>query len=286
MKEAKTVLKFLTNHQRVLAIFRSKCSRQLLKPGETRFATEIIMLDRMFEQKQAIKETVHDADFETWMEEQSAAVREKGEEVVANVKLQTFWANMDMLLQATKPIFYVLRSTDSDKPTTGDVYYEMYQVEESIRKIQRLSKAAADEIVDKFIDRWNGTIHHSIHGAGYQLNPKFHATKGFAWKETNEERELVNKRMEGEFLEEVMEGLTKSLEKFYHKDPLKAVEAMKQYSSYRAANSGWGVCRRLDLARSTGYSSTSMVGDLRHSLPRPAGLCLQDPGPGAVRKRM
>ena len=65
LKEAKTVLKFLTNHQRVLAIFRSKCSRQLLKPGETRFATEIMMLDRMFEQKQAIKETVHDADFET-----------------------------------------------------------------------------------------------------------------------------------------------------------------------------------------------------------------------------
>jgi hypothetical protein len=47
--EAKAVVKFITNHHRNQVLFRGKFALDLLKPGDTRFATNFIMLDRMLE---------------------------------------------------------------------------------------------------------------------------------------------------------------------------------------------------------------------------------------------
>jgi len=49
--EARTTLKFITNHHKSLALFRSLSKLELLKPGETRFATNFIMLQCMHEVK-------------------------------------------------------------------------------------------------------------------------------------------------------------------------------------------------------------------------------------------
>jgi len=47
--EAKAVVKFITNHHRSQALFRGKSALDLLKPGDTRFTTNFIMLDHMLE---------------------------------------------------------------------------------------------------------------------------------------------------------------------------------------------------------------------------------------------
>jgi hypothetical protein len=52
--EAKTALKFITNHHNSLALFRSLSKLELLKLGETRFATNFIMLQRMHEVKASL----------------------------------------------------------------------------------------------------------------------------------------------------------------------------------------------------------------------------------------
>ncbi|KAL0044310.1 hypothetical protein WJX82_010899 [Trebouxia sp. C0006] len=49
VKPGKTVLKFVMNHQKSHAIFKQYSKLELLRPGETRFATVFIMLDRMRE---------------------------------------------------------------------------------------------------------------------------------------------------------------------------------------------------------------------------------------------
>ncbi len=49
--EGKAVVKFITNHHQSQALFRGKSALDLLKPGDTRFATNFIMLDRMLEVK-------------------------------------------------------------------------------------------------------------------------------------------------------------------------------------------------------------------------------------------
>jgi hypothetical protein len=48
---AKTVIKFINNHHHTLAAFREVSRLVLLKPGDTRFATNSIALDRMAEVK-------------------------------------------------------------------------------------------------------------------------------------------------------------------------------------------------------------------------------------------
>jgi hypothetical protein len=52
--EAKAVVKFITNHHRSQALFRGKSTLDLLKPGDTCFATNFIMLDRMLEVREAL----------------------------------------------------------------------------------------------------------------------------------------------------------------------------------------------------------------------------------------
>jgi hypothetical protein len=56
--EAKAVVKFITNHHRNQVLFRGKFALDLLKPGDTRFATNFIMLDRMLEVREALQELV------------------------------------------------------------------------------------------------------------------------------------------------------------------------------------------------------------------------------------
>jgi hypothetical protein len=53
--EARTTLKFITNHHKSLALFRSLSKLELLKLRETRFATNFIMLQRMHEVKASLQ---------------------------------------------------------------------------------------------------------------------------------------------------------------------------------------------------------------------------------------
>jgi hypothetical protein len=52
--EAKAVVKFITIHHWNQALFRGKSTLDLLKPGDTRFATNFIMLDCMLEVREAL----------------------------------------------------------------------------------------------------------------------------------------------------------------------------------------------------------------------------------------
>ncbi len=56
--EAKAVVKFITNHHWSQVLFRGKSTLDLLKPGDMRFATNFIMLDRMLEVREALQELV------------------------------------------------------------------------------------------------------------------------------------------------------------------------------------------------------------------------------------
>jgi hypothetical protein len=52
--EAKAMVKFITNHHRSQALFCGKSTLDLLKPRDTRLATNFIMLDRMLEVREAL----------------------------------------------------------------------------------------------------------------------------------------------------------------------------------------------------------------------------------------
>jgi len=64
--EAKAVVKFITNHHRSQALFRGKSAPDLLKLGDTCFATNFIMLDRMLEVREALQELVVGREWREW----------------------------------------------------------------------------------------------------------------------------------------------------------------------------------------------------------------------------
>jgi len=64
--EAKAVVKFIKNHHRNQALFRGKSALDLLKPGDTRFATNFIMLDRMLEVREVLQELVVGREWREW----------------------------------------------------------------------------------------------------------------------------------------------------------------------------------------------------------------------------
>jgi hypothetical protein len=47
-------------------LFRGKSALDLLKPGDTRFATNFIMLDNMLEVREALQELVFNREWREW----------------------------------------------------------------------------------------------------------------------------------------------------------------------------------------------------------------------------
>lgn len=86
--EGHTVAKFITCHHASLAYFRSKSKLELLKPAETRFATNFIMLQRLLVCKDALQEIVVSREYKQWIAQQT--YKEKGSAVTDTVLRQTF----------------------------------------------------------------------------------------------------------------------------------------------------------------------------------------------------
>jgi hypothetical protein len=75
IKAARNVVKFITNHHKSLALFREQSKLELLKPGDTRFATAFIMLQRVLEVKDALRATMGHQDWAAWIATVAPATR-------------------------------------------------------------------------------------------------------------------------------------------------------------------------------------------------------------------
>jgi len=77
------VAKFITCHHAPLAYFCTHSTLELFKPGETRFATNLIMLQRLFESIDAMQETVVSREYKQWIANKT--YKEKGLAVIDTV---------------------------------------------------------------------------------------------------------------------------------------------------------------------------------------------------------
>ncbi len=108
--EGKAVVKFITNHHRSQALFRGKSTLDLLKPGDTRFATNFIMLDHMLEVKEALQELVVGREWREWNRKSNHSDDE--DEVRDCVLRSGFWKNLEKVLALTKGTVVLLRECD------------------------------------------------------------------------------------------------------------------------------------------------------------------------------
>ncbi len=178
--EAKAVVKFIINHHRSQALFRGKSALDLLKLGDTRFATNFIMLDHMLEVREALQELVVGREWREWNGKSNHS--DDGDEVRDCVLRSGFWKNLEEVLALTKGMVVLPRECDQGVPIAGKVYVAMFncgQELEALRdgtseycpgiKVSAQKYAQVHAIWEK---HWE-MLHNDMHVAGYVLDPEY-----------------------------------------------------------------------------------------------------------------
>jgi hypothetical protein len=182
--KAKTALKFITNHHKSLAIFRSLSKLELLKPGETRFATNFIMLQRMHEVKASLQQLVVSDAWGEWNQKSSHEM--EGEEVHDILTSAAFWKGVKELLAVSESIVCLLCQCDKGVLVVGKVYYAMFLISEELGALKegtseqhpgvKLSAVKYEQISWLWRKRWE-YLHSDMHSAGFVLEPEFQSAE-------------------------------------------------------------------------------------------------------------
>ena len=127
LKANREMVKFITNHEKTLSIYRKlvddlpRAQRpaggtELLKPGETRFATEFIASERVYKCRSLLEQTVVSPEFTTWLSKQSKdSVKKAGAAVKQTVLDSTHWEKTGAIVGATCPLYSLLRFCDGER---------------------------------------------------------------------------------------------------------------------------------------------------------------------------
>lgn len=83
------VLQFITNHQMSDALFKRMSALKLLKPGDTRFATSFVMLQRMKAVKLKLLALLVDEEYEAWAGQRQ--YKEAADEAADTLHDREFW---------------------------------------------------------------------------------------------------------------------------------------------------------------------------------------------------
>lgn len=215
---AHNIVKFVTNHHAALAYFRSHSCLELLKPVETRFATNFIMLQRLQQCRDELQETVVSKEYKQWVSQPKYATT--GLELSTTILSTEFWNQIALVVKLCVPIVEVLRLADGQLPCTGKIYWRMFEAHRSIAEAEDIEAGNRTQLAHLVMKRWT-MLHTDLHAAGFVLDPEF---QHFLQHEN----------------EEVVNGFHAMAERVFRDDIPSQVKAIEQHSSYRAGHGLFG----------------------------------------------
>ncbi|KAH7301454.1 hypothetical protein KP509_23G027600 [Ceratopteris richardii] len=120
IESACKIVKFVTRKEKVLALFRSLSSRDLIKPAPTRFAYYYIMLENLLDDRclQGLRKLLVDDKFLKLKCSSSALCTEVYDIVFSNA----FWHDAKLIVKLCAPILKILRLCDREGATMGLIY--------------------------------------------------------------------------------------------------------------------------------------------------------------------
>ena len=177
ISKANTIIKFLKNHHAPLARYRAvalelKVQKELLKPGETRFATSIIMLERLLAVRDVLETLMVDRDFKKIKWAARAKYRATAAEismVILTSNTGCWWDRVQQLCDLCLPVVALLRMADSNLPCVGKIYNGCYQLLKKLRWLTGSRLKAVEDIITK---RWDMMTNPLILAA-YALDPEY-----------------------------------------------------------------------------------------------------------------
>jgi hypothetical protein len=131
-KRGKQVIKYITGHTRVNYFYSTYSRLQILKIAPTRFASYYLTFRRLLKVRQALAGMVMSDEWDDLSSDKEGALS------VKNTVLDSqFWTQVRYVLQFTKPIYNMIKFSDSDRPIIGEVYEQMDNILGLIKMLPR-----------------------------------------------------------------------------------------------------------------------------------------------------
>ena len=218
IEDVANIVKFINGHDGSRALMgKHSPEKGLLKPADTRFGTNTIMIERLVELKDNLQEMVASRRYKAWVLKKS--YQGLSNPVTDLIKSDSFWSKCQLYLDVNKPVYELLRLIDGATPVVGKIYYHMFKIQEKINDYPNLTTTQRKELYQPFVSRW-AMLHTDLHSAGFLLDPEYvHMAQN-----TNEE---------------VMNGFYQLVEKLFPDAPDQVVIA-NQLSQFRSGQGIFG----------------------------------------------
>lgn len=153
LSDSNKVVVFITGHEGARALLRQHSpDKSLLKPGDTRFGTNSIIIHRLMELKDVLQEMLASQNYKTWLANKK--YKASGDAVTKLVLSDPFWASCQLYIDIHKPVYELLRLVDGETPVTGKIYNRMFPIQEQINNSTLVTPAQKRQLYDQFSSRW------------------------------------------------------------------------------------------------------------------------------------
>ena len=99
-------------------MYRAHSRKEFLKPTDTRYASYFLLLERMLEIQPALQAMVVTPDWNRWTESKT----EEGKRIRLQILDNDWWVDCSYLVSFLRPIVKVIRYTNTDTPSLGEIY--------------------------------------------------------------------------------------------------------------------------------------------------------------------
>ncbi|KAL0404286.1 UNVERIFIED_CONTAM: hypothetical protein Sradi_2069400 [Sesamum radiatum] len=177
---ASKVTCYIYNNKRPLNWLRQREGwTEIIRPGDTRFATTFIALKSLSDHKDDLQAIVTCQDFKKFLKKDMA------KQVKQVILDERFWNSCNIIVRVGTPLVRLLRICDSDEmPSLGYVYEGMFRARKAIKDLFCNKKRLYQQYVDIINARWDKMLRKSLHAAAYYLNPTFQYDKEFFCEKT------------------------------------------------------------------------------------------------------
>ncbi|KAL3686300.1 hypothetical protein R1sor_008874 [Riccia sorocarpa] len=184
VSDCKSFIKFIKNHHMTNAMFLDFFSNgaTLLKPAATRFATNVIMLDRAWTLSSSLRRMVISDRWISWANDpqRPPQTRTDAREAKETILDERFWNKVHDIVTMMEKIFVLLRHVDSHKDFLGRVFWESWECQDILKNLHKstelrsniITPSSCDELFLLFRHRWNGWTN-IIHTTAMLLNPTY-----------------------------------------------------------------------------------------------------------------
>ncbi|KAL3697302.1 hypothetical protein R1sor_011378 [Riccia sorocarpa] len=184
VNDCKSFIKFIKNHHMTNAMFLDFFSNgaTLLKPAATRFATNVIMLDRAWTLSSSLRRMVISDRWISWANDPQRPPKTMTDarEAKETILDERFWDKVHDIVMMMEKIFILLRQVDSHKDFLGRVFWESWECQDILKNLHKstelrsniITPSSCDELFLLFRHRWNGWTN-IIHTTAMLLNPAY-----------------------------------------------------------------------------------------------------------------